>query len=271
MKSIFMIMLFVVGCADNYKEQETQVVNQNNTNSYPNMINDQFIQNMLSELSNSTFTMFDKLFDTSQLAPYRYIGDFECISNNITNYSSPTHKGKVIAYTNQYGILFFNDEEILFTPDDLQIAPYGLTEASVLSETTNLYQQVIEQILPLTNLDTIINIYSNVSVLKDEHVTEVPNLGWLLYYMGIEYDWVTIYFYDAPTYYNDQILWYTDEFNSVLDNKVKTRMLYNILKSSKNPSMAFINGWLYSILTSGTYYKDNTETKLLMLDEAPLE
>ncbi|MGL5956437.1 MAG: hypothetical protein ACRC0X_07550, partial [Brevinema sp.] len=249
-------------------EQEKQVTNQNSANLHPTVISDKMLQVMISELSNSTFTTFDELFDTSQLAPYHYIGYFEHISNNITNYTSPIHKGQVIAYTNQYGILFFNDEEILFTLDDLQEVPYEiLIGENLFTGATNKYNEIIQHVLPISNINSIIQIFNDSLTYKNDPVI----LEKIMYAMGIEYDWVTTYFYKTPnTYYNNQIIWFTDEFNSVLDNKVKTHMLYNILTISKNPSIAFINGWLYFILDSFTpyYYTDESSTKLLMSDEA---
>ncbi|MGL4561289.1 MAG: hypothetical protein ACRCV0_03250 [Brevinema sp.] len=268
MRILLLIILFFGACVEN-KEQKVQVSNANPTNSHPNIINDTMFHIMIGELSNTTFTAFNKLFDISQLTPYRYIGDFEHISNNITNYTSPSHKCKVIAYTNQYGMLFFNDEEILFTPDDLQKVPYQiLIGENLFTGATNKYNEIIKHISPISNINLIVQTFNDSLTYKDDSTI----LEEIMYVMGIEYDWVRTYFYYTPDfYYNDQIIWFTDEFTSILDNEVKAHILYNVLKTSKNPSIAFINGWLYFILDSFTpyHYSDELSTKLLMLDEAP--
>ncbi len=249
----FLIILFLLllsSCADK-KEQEKIVE----------------LQNIISSVEKQDFSIFDELFDTSQLSPYKYIGDFEHIKDEKTNYISHTHKGKIIAYTNQYGMVFFNDEEILHTLEDIQKVPYAIMIAdNFFTGATNRYNEIIEYILTLTNVDFIVQTYRESLTYEKDN----PLLSKVMYTMGIEYSWVKTYFYYTPDlYHENKILWFTDEFNSILNDELESRILYNLLKDTENPSISFINGWLYFILYSFYHPDGEDKYRLLMMDEVP--
>jgi len=127
------ILLFIVSCADNKKEQEKIVE----------------LQNIITSIEKQEFSIFDKYFSKDKLYPVFSLQDTVFIDPDHDNIETAliiyTNKGQTITYTNKYGVLFPENHEILVSYNEIQNIAGQISEIRN-NELTWIYRQLSQSI-----------------------------------------------------------------------------------------------------------------------------
>ncbi|MGL4393667.1 MAG: hypothetical protein ACRCS8_00350, partial [Brevinema sp.] len=123
---------------------------------------------IIAGLEKGDYTVLDRFFETNELYPETMVQDAYIVESSIdsnlkkTNSVTFQNKGAVISYTNQYGVLFLNQDCIAFTEEEIS---YSLTNQYLaLSQIADLTSQILSN--NSTNFTKILNcIFPSTSYL----------------------------------------------------------------------------------------------------------
>lgn len=100
MKFLLIIFFLITGCVDNRKKElEQQKITE--------------LQNIISAVEQQDFSIFDKYFSKEELYPVFSLQDTVFTNINHTNVITYSNNGEPLVYSNQYGILFYENSKPL--------------------------------------------------------------------------------------------------------------------------------------------------------------
>ncbi|MGL5722266.1 MAG: hypothetical protein ACRCY4_07700 [Brevinema sp.] len=208
-------------------------------------------------LKNQDFNQLTFLFDRKIIVPFlRMGGILEILSNGTTNKILFKNQGEVLAYTNQYGQIIFNDEKILLDERDLSYfndkvfykQNYMLALRNNSSKSDYHYMvEIIERNNDVSKIAQALNEYD-----YSKDTKQLSDLSFVVNsFPYMDFGWMDNYFRRSSylPIYDVSLLHYGNlAFRMGATDANRNILLVAMLKQANNPSAVLVNGWLYTFL-----------------------